>query len=113
MSKISRRDALIAIGASACAAAPQSPGRVSAGGELPSGVKAEWDLATAFREATPTRERVCINGLWRWQPANGEADAAPDGGWGYLRVPESWPSGAQGSGDGTLCFRHPAWAAKN
>src|SRR3954471_19936489 len=34
---------------------------------------AVWDLAKAQREATATRERVCINGLWRWQPGKGEA----------------------------------------
>ena len=36
---------------------------------LPEGVKAVWDLDKAFHETTPTRERVCLNGLWRWQPA--------------------------------------------
>ena len=35
---------------------------------LPAGVKAVWDLDKAFREKSPTRERVCLNGLWRWQP---------------------------------------------
>jgi len=34
------------------------------------GVKAVWDPAKAARETTPTRERVCLNGLWRWQPAD-------------------------------------------
>ena len=37
---------------------------------LPAGVQAAWDLETAYRETTPTRERICINGLWRWQPAD-------------------------------------------
>ena len=32
---------------------------------LPPGVKAVWNLNAAHREWTPTRERVCINGLWR------------------------------------------------
>ena len=36
---------------------------------LPDGVRAVWDLNRAHRETTPTRERICINGLWRWQPA--------------------------------------------
>ena len=39
---------------------------------LPPGVKAVWNLETAQRETTPTRERVCLNGLWRWQPARRE-----------------------------------------
>ena len=36
---------------------------------LPDGVKAVWDLGKAYRESTATRERLCINGLWLWQPA--------------------------------------------
>src|SRR3954471_18068198 len=55
---------------------------------LPGDVKAVWSLESASREATPTRERVCINGLWRWQPAGGAggADAAvPVGGWGDFK----------------------------
>ena len=42
---------------------------------LPTGVKAVWDLEKAHREKTATRERVCLNGLWRWQPARETADA--------------------------------------
>ena len=37
--------------------------------KLPDGVHAVWDTAKAFRETTPTRERLSINGLWQWQPA--------------------------------------------
>ena len=58
---------------------------------LPQGVKAVWDLAQAYRETTPTRERVCINGLWRWQPADPKSDRVPDGDWGYFKVPGCWP----------------------
>src|SRR5690242_2275356 len=36
---------------------------------LPTGVKAEWDCRKAYHETTPTRERICLNGLWRWRPA--------------------------------------------
>ncbi len=61
--------------------------------KLPAGVKAVWDLGKAWRKATPTREVVCLNGLWRWQPAGGEA--SPEGGWGFFKVPGNWP----GSGD--------------
>src|ERR1035441_7913632 len=49
----------------------------SSGVALPPGVKAVWDPAKAFRETTPTRERLCINGLWRWQPAADNAVQAP------------------------------------
>ena len=58
---------------------------------LPTGVKAVWDLDTAQREKTATRERVCLNGLWRWQPATEAADSVPDDGWGYFKVPGFWP----------------------
>jgi hypothetical protein len=50
-----------------------------------------WDLGKAYREKTPTRERVCINGLWRWQPAGENADLVPAEGWGYFKVPGFWP----------------------
>ena len=30
---------------------------------LPQGTRAVWDMAEAYRETTPTRERICINGL--------------------------------------------------
>jgi len=29
---------------------------------LPSGVKAVWDVSKAYRETTPTRERICKGG---------------------------------------------------
>jgi len=29
---------------------------------------AVWDLEKAYREKTATRERVCLNGLWRHSP---------------------------------------------
>src|SRR6516165_2350664 len=50
---------------------------------LPSGVKAVWDLDKAHRQKTLTRERVCLNGLWRWQPATDKAEGVPADSWGY------------------------------
>src|SRR3954451_8289346 len=58
---------------------------------LPTGVKAVWDLEKAHREKTATRERVCLNGLWRWQPGREAAHGVPDDGWGYFKVPGFWP----------------------
>jgi hypothetical protein len=65
---------------------------------LPQGVKAVWDLDKAHRETTPTRERICINGLWQWQPCLpdrqptvAEADRVPTDNWGYFKVPGCWP----------------------
>ena len=43
---------------------------------LPTGVQAVWSLDGAGREATATRERICINGLWRWQPAARRTEVA-------------------------------------
>jgi beta-galactosidase len=59
---------------------------------LPAGVEARWDLAGAFREETPTRGRVCINGLWRFHPADLKSRDLPaaGSGWGYFKVPGSW-----------------------
>ena len=54
---------------------------------LPNGVKPVWDLDKAAREKTPTRERVCLNGLWRWQPAKEATDEVPAGKWGFFKVP--------------------------
>ena len=61
------------------------------GALLPSGVKPVWDLAKSHRDTTPTRERICINGLWRWQPAAAKSEDVPAKNWGYFKVPGCWP----------------------
>ncbi|HEV8377323.1 MAG TPA: hypothetical protein VGP99_00615, partial [Tepidisphaeraceae bacterium] len=58
---------------------------------LPEGVRVVWNLANAQREATATRERACLNGLWRWQPLRGTGIEVPAGEWGYFKVPGPWP----------------------
>src|SRR4051812_13418772 len=58
---------------------------------LPSGVQAVWDVNKAFHETTPTRERISLNGLWRWQPAEAKAQVPPKENWGFFKVPGSWP----------------------
>jgi beta-galactosidase len=103
---------LWALGAPVCAAGAQIAGREE-GDPLPPGVKAVWDLKKAYRAATPTRERVSINGLWRWQPAASDAEGVPSGGWGYLRVPESWPGGSREWEGPTAFFPHRDWAAQD
>jgi beta-galactosidase len=92
-----------------CVGFGRAAAREAASVELPEGVKAVWDLDQAYREATPTRERICINGLWRWQPAAQDAASAPDGGWGYFKVPGEWPSRPNSGGSQTL-YPHPVWA---
>jgi hypothetical protein len=76
----------------------------------PAGVKAVWDLDKAQRDKTATRERVCLNGLWRWQPAGEADDSVPDDGWGYFKVPGFWPGHANYiQEDCQTLHAHPKW----
>ncbi len=69
-----------------------------------------WDLPGAYRQATPTRERICINGLWRWQPASDIADKVPDDEWGYFKVPGCWPGTSDYmQKDSQTVHFHPKW----
>lgn len=56
---------ILLLGRAAGLNAAQAPESVA----LPDGVKAVWSEESAFHEVTATRERISINGLWRWQPA--------------------------------------------
>ena len=78
---------------------------------LPPGVKAVWDLGKAYHETTPTRERICINGLWRWQPAETKGDRPPSGNWGYFKVPGCWPGITDNflQYDCQTLYAHPSW----
>lgn len=77
---------------------------------LPSGVKAVWDHDKAHREKTPTRERVCLNGLWRWQPGKELADAVPKERWGHFKVPGFWPGNTSYIQDDCQTLHaHPEW----
>ena len=77
---------------------------------LPPGVKAVWALDKAYRETTPTRERICINGLWRWQPAEPGSDQVPARNWGYFKVPGCWPGIADYmQKDNQTLYAHPTW----
>ena len=42
-------------------------------------------MGRAYHETTPTRERICINGLWQWQPAETRGDRPPTGQLGLLQ----------------------------
>src|SRR5947207_10758290 len=86
----------------ACFAEPVVP--------LPEGVRAVWDLSKAHRERTPTRERVCLNGLWRWQPAEAKVEGAavPAGEWGFFKTPGAWPGVTDYlQKDSQTLFAHP------
>jgi hypothetical protein len=93
-------------------AAGAGPGAGAAPAEapLPAGVKAVWDLGRAHRDRTPTRERVCLNGLWRWQPAGKVAGPVPAGGWGHFKVPGFWPGTSNYlQEDCQTLYAHPGW----
>ena len=95
-----------------CIAAFVVPGmsQDSTAAQLPDGVKAVWDLDKAYRQSTPTRERICINGLWRWQPADDKTNAVPDKDWGYFKVPGSWPGITDYmQKDCQSVHNHPSW----
>ena len=81
---------------------------------LPQGVRAIWDVSKAYRETTPTRERICINGLWRWQPVENRTDKVPTVGWGYFKVPGPWPGTIGGYmwRESQTHYPHPNWKDK-
>ena len=98
------------------AAAVARPGLCRAGdaAPLPRGVTAVWDLSKAHRETTPTRERICINGLWRWQPADPRSERVPRGGWGHFKVPGCWPGITNYmQKDCQTVHPHPSWKGKD
>ena len=77
---------------------------------LPEGVKVVWDLAKAERESTPTRERICLNGLWRWQPTEVQWEVVPTGNWGFFKVPGAWPGITDYmQKDCQTVHAHPSW----
>jgi hypothetical protein len=77
---------------------------------LPAPVKAVWDLNRAWRETTLTRQRICVNGLWRWQPADANAQTVPEGAWGYFKVPGSWPGITDYlQKESQTLYAHPSW----
>jgi len=82
--------------------------------DLPDRVQAVWDLAIAHRDSTKTRERICIDGLWRWQPADSQEDDVPDGDWGHFKVPGCWPGITDYmQKDCQTVYAHPSWRDKN
>ena len=96
----------------ACLVFGATPGicQAQSDARLPQGVKAVWDLDKAHRETTPTRERICINGLWRWQPAGAKTDRVPTDKWGFFKVPGAWPGTSfYMHVESQTLYRHPSW----
>jgi hypothetical protein len=77
---------------------------------LPPGVKAVWAPGKAFRQTTATRQRICLNGLWQWQPAMAPRDKLPVENWGWFKVPGSWPGITDYmQKDSQTVWAHPSW----
>ncbi len=101
--------AALLVGAMSNAGAGEEPSAVS----LPPGVKVVWDMSKAYHERTSTRERICINGLWRWQPAEPGSDQVPAGNWGYFKVPGCWPGVTDYmQKDSQTVYAHPRWKSR-
>jgi beta-galactosidase len=80
---------------------------------LPSDVQLVWDMSEAYHEATARRERICINGLWRWQPAEAESQQVPKENWGYFKVPGCWPGITDYmQKDSQTVYVHPSWRTR-
>ncbi len=80
---------------------------------LPSGVRAVWDMDLAWRDRTPTRERISLNGLWRWQPSTSASIEVPSGGWGFFKVPGCWPGITDYlQKDCQTVWKHPQWESR-
>ncbi len=74
---------------------------------VPSGQSVTWGQEP-IEELGPRRAEVCLNGLWRFQPALGPAVATPQStGWGWVRVPGSWR--AWGAFEGVTRASGPTW----
>lgn len=81
--------------------------------ELPAGVEPVWDISKAYHETTPTRERICLNGLWQWQSAYPNAKSVPAQNWGYFKVPGCWPGITDYmQKDCQTVYAHPSWSGK-
>ncbi|HEU0010938.1 MAG TPA: glycoside hydrolase family 2 TIM barrel-domain containing protein [Verrucomicrobiae bacterium] len=77
---------------------------------LPAGVNLVWDFNKADREQSPTRERICIDGLWRWQPARTSVDQVPTKNWGYFKLPGCLPGITDYmQKDFQTVHAHPSW----
>ena len=91
---------------------------VKADAALPPGAEPEpWVLKNAWRQTTPTRERLCLNGLWGFRPVmKGEdAERVPAAGdcWGWFKVPGIWPNSPSELSGGTQRVWLAPWLEEN
>lgn len=48
----------------------------------------------AIENISYTRQQICLNGLWKFLPAVGDAEAMPTNDWGTIWVPGAWSKNA-------------------
>jgi beta-galactosidase len=90
---------------------PLGFGAVTTAVDLPKDVQVVWTLEKAYRETTPTRERISLNGLWQWLPAYANAKSVPADSWGYFKVPGCWPGISDYmQKDCQTVYAHPNWS---
>jgi len=110
MKKPDCRSLLLAALLSVAAAAEPGAETEQPAASLPRGVAGVWDVGKAHRDSTPSRERICLNGLWLWQPAAAQSQKVPAENWGYFKVPGSWPGITDYmQKDSQTVFAHPNW----
>ena len=61
--------------------------------ELPKSVKNIWNTESSWREKSVSRDKICLNGLWRFFPVISDSKNIPAAGkgWGWFKVPGIWP----------------------
>lgn len=67
-------------------------GAIAAGDpQLPSPFRTGWGEEKA-QTLSQTRARICLNGVWHFQPAAAASNPPPAAGWGFIQVPGAWHS---------------------
>ncbi len=58
-----------------------------------------WSAEDAWIIETPTRTKVCLNGLWKFYPVFKDSPEIPvaGSGWGWFKVPGMWPTSLEAS----------------
>lgn len=50
----------------------------------------DWSYPGAYRQRSATREKICLNGLWAFQPADEQGTPPQADDWAFLKVPGMW-----------------------
>lgn len=74
-------------------------------------------LDNAWRQSTETRDKICLNGLWRFRPVQvgDKPDAVPAKGdsWGWFKVPGNWPNSVSEIDSGSQRLWLDPWLEEN